>query len=54
MLSALARALGVSTDELLGEGAMTMTLSEDIAALCAAIDAGDDSALPILADALGE
>ncbi len=31
-----------------------MTTIHDIAALCAAIDDGDDSALPILADALEE
>jgi hypothetical protein len=31
-----------------------MVLTADIASLCAAIDAGDDGALPILADALEE
>jgi hypothetical protein len=31
-----------------------ITLTPDIAALCAALDDGDDSALPILADALEE
>lgn len=31
-----------------------MVTAHDIAALCAAIDAGDDSALPVLADALEE
>lgn len=31
-----------------------MKIATDIDALCAAIDAGDDSALPILADALEE
>lgn len=33
---------------------MTVTLDRDAAALCAAVDAGDDGALPYLADALEE
>ena len=33
---------------------MTLMLSSDIAQLCLVIDAGDDSALPALADALEE